>query len=60
MNDSMKANLQDSLNLLLDIITNLNKNDIKIVKTRIKEYGYIADPKFIYKLITDLNREEQI
>lgn len=57
MNDSMKANLQDSLNLLLDIITNLNKNDIKTVKRRIKEYGYVADPIFIYKLIKTINEE---
>lgn len=58
MTNSMKVNLQDSLNLLLNIITNLNKSDIKTVKRRIKEYGYIADPKFIYKLIENINKED--
>ena len=46
-----KASLNDSLNLLWDLINYVQSEDIERAKTRIKEYGYIADPRFIMNLL---------
>jgi hypothetical protein len=51
MTESDKANFSDSLYLLLFLICEINNDNIESAKTRIKEYGYIAEPKSIFKLI---------
>lgn len=55
MNETTKVNLSDSLNLLWELINALEKDNIEYAKNRIKEYGYIADAKFIQKLINSIN-----
>jgi len=49
--EGKRASLKDSLNLLWDIINSIDNNDIERAKTRIKEYGYIAYPEHIMKLL---------
>lgn len=56
MDKGKKASLRDSLNLLLDLINSINRNDIEYAKIRIKEYQYIANPKFIMELFNYLEK----
>jgi len=51
MNDADKANLTDSLNLLLDLVIHLKYNNIEHANRRVKEFGYIAYPERIMKLL---------
>jgi len=51
LDEGKKASLKDSLNLLWDLINSVNNNDIERAKIRIKEYGYISNPKFIMELL---------
>ena len=51
MDEGKRASLKDSLNLLWDLINSVNSNDIERAKIRIKEYGYIANPKYIMELL---------
>ena len=37
--------------LLLDLINYIQSSDLKSAKTRIKQYDYIAEPKFIMNLL---------
>jgi len=57
LDEGKKASLQDSLYLLLDLIYYVQSDNIKRAKTRIKEYGYIADPKFIMKMLSYIKEE---
>lgn len=57
MRDGDKQNILDALNLLKDLLHAINNEDYERAKTRIKEYGYIADPIFITTKIENIVKE---
>lgn len=63
MTPSCKANLMDSLNYLMEIniqVGRLKNGEItesefaSYMKSRSHEFGYIADPKYTYKVINEV------
>ena len=58
LDEANKANLNDSINLLWDLINTINNNDIERAKTRIKECGYVAESWFIMKMLNYINERE--
>jgi len=57
MNASEKANLTDSLNLLLELVIHLKDNNVEYANKRIKEWGYIAYPEHIMKLLDFVGKQ---
>jgi len=57
MNNADKANLTDSLNLLLELVIHLKDNNVEYANKRIKEWGYITYPEKIMKLLDFVRKQ---